>query len=136
MGNTNWLHDLFIEEAKPALDYHSGDDDGPYIGRYYADMTYTLNDIVLLEGDIYRCIKENTGLNPYEHLGVYWELLYDGNIGGDVPIYNGEYVVTPNTHEDIVLDTDQKLLISDILVKKIPYSATSNNANGETVIIG
>lgn len=100
MDNKNWLHDLFINEAKPALNRHSSSSGsgsgGSYVGKYSSTKTYVPNDIVLLEGDVYRCINENVGFNPSEYIGVYWELLHDGdNDSGDITMTDdGEGNVT------------------------------------------
>ena len=55
--------------------------------------------------------------------------------GGEYPFYDGEYVVTPSSDEQ-VLKTAKKSLNEDIKVKKIPYFEVSNNAGGTTVTIG
>lgn len=55
--------------------------------------------------------------------------------GGDVPVYDGTYTVTPDTVQQ-VLPTAQKKMVSDVTVLKIPYYTVSNTAGGETVTIG
>lgn len=50
--------------------------------------------------------------------------------------YTGEYEVTLKTFDAQVLQTANKLLSDDITVKKVPYSETSNKADGKTVYIG
>ena len=55
--------------------------------------------------------------------------------GGEYPLYDGEYVVTPSVNEQ-VLNTAKKNLNEDIKVKNIPYFEVSNNAGGTTVTIG
>lgn len=57
------------------------------------------------------------------------------NIIHNVPTYEGDYVVVPHTEDDIVLETKQKMMTSDVTVKKIPYFETSN-VSGVTVYIG
>lgn len=49
--------------------------------------------------------------------------------------YDGEYVITPDSHENIVLETSNKLLNDDITVLKIPTFETSNES-GTTLYIG
>lgn len=44
----------------------------------------------------------------------------------DTPQYEGEYVVDPNAHHEIVLDTKNKLCTDDITVNKIKTSETTN----------
>lgn len=55
--------------------------------------------------------------------------------GADAGLYGGEYEVTPSSSKT-VLDTANKLLKKDVVVKEIPFYKTSNMANGETVYIG
>ena len=54
----------------------------------------------------------------------------------DLPKYDGEYSITPDTENDITLETAQKLLDADIKINKIPYSEVTNNSGGDTVYIG
>lgn len=51
------------------------------------------------------------------------------------PVYDGEYIVTPEVENDIYLYTNDKLMKNDVTVKKIPYYETSN-VSGYTVYIG
>lgn len=52
-----------------------------------------------------------------------------------VPIpYEGEYNVIPKAHENVVLETKDKLMDDDVTVLKVPYYETSN-LTGETVYI-
>ena len=65
----------------------------------------------------------------------------DGMISGivnyrqchEVPVYSGNYVVVPKTHEQF-LATQNKLMAEDVDVKAIPYFETSN-VSGTTVYI-
>lgn len=52
-----------------------------------------------------------------------------------IPVYTGETEITPRTHSNILLDTKNKRLLSDINVLKVPYFETSN-VSGITVYIG
>lgn len=52
----------------------------------------------------------------------------------DIPEYSGSYVVIPDT-KDQQLETKNKWMTDDILVKEIPYYETSNQQNGITVYI-
>ena len=56
------------------------------------------------------------------------------NIGGTYQDYSGAYDVTPKT-EGQILETENKILRQDVLIKKIPYFETSNEY-GETIFIG
>lgn len=60
----------------------------------------------------------------------------DMSLGGDIlPYYTEEYIVTPKIYEQS-LDTDNKSLTQDIVVRSIPYTEVTNPEGGLTVIIG
>ena len=61
----------------------------------------------------------------------------DSSSGGDsnVEVYSGTYEVTPSDEEQ-TLDTDNKLLEEDVVIKAIPCESVSNNFGGTTVTIG
>lgn len=66
----------------------------------------------------------------------------DMHISGDIqigeysaPSYTGEYEVTPILSNDIILDTNGKVMQDNVSVKKIPYYETSNLSGGTTVYI-
>lgn len=50
------------------------------------------------------------------------------------PVYDGETLVIPKM-EDQELETKNKTVKENITVEKIPFSKTSNNAGGNTVVI-
>lgn len=52
-----------------------------------------------------------------------------------LPYYEGEYNVIPDW-DDIILETEQKSMSSNVTVEKIPYHETSNVSGGITVVIG
>lgn len=54
--------------------------------------------------------------------------------GSDYPWYTGETEVTPKAHSATVLETENKIMPSDVTVIKIPYHETSNQS-GKTVYI-
>lgn len=57
--------------------------------------------------------------------------------GGEiVPDYEGEYEVTPQVDEPVVLHTKAKRMRDDVTVKKIPQYEVSNAAGGKTLTIG
>ena len=64
------------------------------------------------------------------------------NVGGTVivqhgiPVYDGTYTVVPLADAQTVLETAEKFLKDNIVVKKIPYYETSNDKGGNTVYIG
>lgn len=51
-------------------------------------------------------------------------------------VFAEDYEVIPNTLEDQVLNTANKVLSKDIVVRKIPYQETGNTSEGTTVYIG
>ena len=53
----------------------------------------------------------------------------------DVPVYEGEYSVTPRLYEQ-TLATDGYLMRDDVTVEVIPVTQTSNLFGGQTVVIG
>ena len=89
-------------------------------------------------------VRELTGTlkNGTKHLTGY--IRGSGSISGNLSsatldgydTYDGEYVITPSPHEDISLDTKNKLLDGDITIEIIPYYETSNLSGGYTVYIG
>ena len=55
--------------------------------------------------------------------------------GGSIyPWYDGETEVTPKAYSEVVLDTDGKVMPSDVTVFRVPYYETSN-PTGLTVYI-
>ena len=54
----------------------------------------------------------------------------------DIPTYTGEYSATPKVEEETVLQTEGRKMIKDVTVRKIPQYEVSNQAGGETLIIG
>ena len=50
-------------------------------------------------------------------------------------VYDGEYTVTPQV-ESQTLDTQNKLMQSNLVVEKIPYAEVTNTTGGKTVTIG
>lgn len=57
------------------------------------------------------------------------------SVPNDYVKYDGDYEVTPLANREVVLETKDKLLIDDILVKKIPRYDVSNESGGTTVYI-
>lgn len=52
----------------------------------------------------------------------------------EVPEYEGSYVVIPDTQSQ-TLETKDKRMADDVLVREIPYYETTNQQNGITVYI-
>ena len=58
----------------------------------------------------------------------------NGTVG--LPIYKGDYEVTPMVVEDVILHTEGRKLKGNVKVNKIPVFQESNPEGGETLIIG
>ena len=56
---------------------------GVYKGEWTAGTTYNTDDIVTYQGNVYRCLNENTDSIPANYIGMYWEKL---NIADSTPI--------------------------------------------------
>jgi hypothetical protein len=54
----------------------------------------------------------------------------------ELPKYDGEYSITPNTDSKITLQTGQKMVDANIVINKIPYFEVTNNSGGITATIG
>lgn len=54
----------------------------------------------------------------------------------NVEWYKGNYIITPLPDVEQILKTTNRLLEQDVIIEKIPYYETSNDAGGYTVIIG
>lgn len=54
---------------------------------------------------------------------------------GDGEVYDGNYVVTPDV-ESQKLETSQKYMKDDVVIKAIPYYDVGNTSGGITVYIG
>lgn len=50
--------------------------------------------------------------------------------------YEGEYLVTPSTIDDVTLETIDLYMKKNVVVVKIPYAEVTNGANGKTATIG
>lgn len=56
--------------------------------------------------------------------------------GGDVPLFQGPYEVTPKVYSPVTLATKALRMKEDVVVRKIPQYEVSNEAGGKTFIIG
>ena len=70
------------------------------------------------------------------HLNVAQTITGTISISDRIPSYNGEYEVTPQCDDAVVLPTSGKAMKGDLTVKSIPYYETTNLSGGYTVIIG
>lgn len=55
--------------------------------------------------------------------------------GGGTP-YTGAYEVTPKIYSPVALPTKNKTMREDVTVRKIPQYEVSNDAGGNTLIMG
>ena len=63
------------------------------------------------------------------------DLHMDGEAGTDAPTYQGQTTVNPD-FEGTVLETAQKIVLSNITVNPIQVESVSNPTGGRTVYIG
>lgn len=52
------------------------------------------------------------------------------------PVYDGDYVITPQLEQEATLSTKGKKLTEDVVVLKIPRYEVTNDAGGITLILG
>ena len=68
------------------------------------------------------------------------EVIFDLNWETFVPDmhdkYLGPYEIFPNPSNDQEFQTNDKLMIDDMVFRKIPYAEVANPAGGNTVTIG
>lgn len=55
--------------------------------------------------------------------------------GEVIPIYEGNYNILPLAFQETILQTKNKKLINNIIIREIPYYETSNPSGGNTVYI-
>lgn len=54
----------------------------------------------------------------------------------ELPVYSGEYEISPLTSSDIEMQTAQTYMNTNVRIKKIPYAEVQNNSGGITASIG
>jgi hypothetical protein len=84
-------------------------------------------ELEILDFDIFELDCEITDFELEENSLIEWKKI-------DVPVYDGEYIIIPKAYEDQNLETKDKLLEKDILVKKVPSYEVSNK-DGTTFYI-
>lgn len=62
-------------------------------------------------------------------------ITYGNGNGEYVPLYVGDYTVTPQAFEEVILETNGKKMTKNVTVKEIPYFETTNTSGGVTVYI-
>ena len=90
-----------------------------------------LHEIVLLEGEVQ---TEGSLAGEISAADSIFGEISIGS-GGSYPTYQGEYIVDPDFNGK-TLDTDGKVMASDVVVEPIRVSVTANPAGGNTVYIG
>lgn len=87
-------------------------------------------DVQFAQTDMCICVKLGKDDAHFEaEFTAYQEVVRQGEA------YKGAYIVTP-TADAQTLPTAKKYMTEDMTVNGIPYFATSNASNGETVYIG
>jgi hypothetical protein len=56
--------------------------------------------------------------------------------GGRLPPYTGDYTVTPDLIDDIILPTANKSMSDNVTVERVPSYEVENPAGGITFILG
>ena len=56
--------------------------------------------------------------------------------GGRLPPYTGDYTVTPDLIDDIIVPTAQKSMTDNLTVEAVPTYEVDNEAGGVTFVIG
>ena len=56
--------------------------------------------------------------------------------GGRLPPYTGDYTVTPDLSDDIILPTMNKSMTDNVTIARIPTYEVENPSGGITFIIG
>lgn len=86
-----------------------------------------MDDLILILGDEEELVLTIGEPESFE--------LFITDGGSYVPVYEGEYEVTPRLTGQ-VLETSGYQMIDDVTVHEIPVTITSNIHGGKTVVIG
>jgi hypothetical protein len=109
----------------PVLELDDEIDELPVAGLFVVNELPEIGD----EDCVYKLVTEEKA-NYYIYDNNAWINLNTG----DIETYEGNYVITPSTTEQ-VLRTANKKLTDDLTIEKIPYAEVSNSSNGKTVTI-
>lgn len=92
---------------------------------------------IVQSGTLIGSISASTKLNGLisAHGVLTGELSLPEIVNGGVEMYEGEYIITPETSAQ-TLPTKQKQMRDDLTVLAIPYYETTNETGGNTVYIG
>ena len=92
-----------------------------YKGEWTAGTTYNTDDIVTYQGNVYRCLNENTDSIPANYIGMFWEKL---NIADSTPI-------------EISTDAGmEEVLTSDNVGKVYKFTGTTGTyTNGDLYVV-
>lgn len=93
------------------------------LARLDGQITGNVVAVQSLKGEVFETLPISGSVSP-------------GILAPQTPLYNGVYQVIPLPELDIVLETANKRLLDDVVVKEIPYYEVSNEAGGYTVTIG
>lgn len=64
------------------------------------------------------------------------KVVIGGGTSSVMPIYNGDYEITPKKEEEQILKTSGYAMAKDVVVKEIPYYEIKNDDGGLTATIG
>lgn len=75
--------------------------------------------------------EKKISLNPGEG-----KVVIGAGTSATIPIYNGDYEITPKKDEEQILKTSGYAMAKDVVVKEIPYYEIKNDDGGLTATIG
>ena len=67
------------------------------------------------------------------------KLSFDNFVINDTPIWSEdfeEYNIMPSADEDLILSTNNKKMVNNIIIHKIPYNNMTGKNGGNIIIIG
>ena len=73
--------------------------------------------------------------NLYSDSIVSGNITYGMGTGDNTEVYTGDYEVDPRAFESTTLNTRNKKLLQDVVVKPIQYSEVTNESGGSTIYI-
>ena len=73
--------------------------------------------------------------NIYPESAISGNITYGMGTGDNTEEYTGEYEIDPKAFESTVLNTRNKKLTQDVVVKPIQYLEVTNESGGSTIYI-
>ena len=73
--------------------------------------------------------------NIYPDSAISGNITYGMGTGDNIEEYIGDYEIDPKAFESTTLNTRNKKLLQDVVVKPIQYSEVTNESGGSTIYI-